>query len=290
MIKYSEFYEKYPAKKALLNKRPFYFRYHKNKNSQNVIVLLPGSVGLGDVGFAQFDELAQAFSVITFDYSEEFSGPRDFAKAAKMILSKIEGKKWLVGESLGGMVAQVIIKEYPESIDGGLVLINTSSLAKTMSLEARRKLDEAREKIRKAKPLLSMATNSMVKKKIRETVEGKKENYSIEVQAKINELAQVVDGQVTKKFAIHMANFALQLEENMTMTKDDFSHLDSKVLLVLSKEDQTFGEENKKSLIGLMENPVVEEEIAGGQMSMVLSQKEICNRIKEFIGEESKVR
>ena len=57
---------------------------------------------------------------------------------------------WLVGQSLGGIVAQIIIKNYPESIDG-LVLSNTCSLSKNMNIEAYDHLMKIIENQKKAK-------------------------------------------------------------------------------------------------------------------------------------------
>ena len=53
------------------------------------------------------------------------------------LLSKLNVKAWLVGQSLGRVVAQIIAKNHPEVV-AGLVLSNTCSLAKDMGDEAYR--------------------------------------------------------------------------------------------------------------------------------------------------------
>lgn len=73
--------------------------------------------------------------MITFDYQIRFENNAEFATAVAEILKKLDEKVWLVGQSLGGIAAQIIAKNYPEIVEG-MVLSNTCSLSVNMSAEA----------------------------------------------------------------------------------------------------------------------------------------------------------
>lgn len=70
--------------------------------------------------------------MLTFDYQIQLADNSEFADAVEELLCHLKEKVWLVGQSLGGVVAQVIAARHPEVVDG-LVLSNTCSLSGSMS-------------------------------------------------------------------------------------------------------------------------------------------------------------
>ena len=131
-----DFRRKYPAQTVTLgNGKPFTYRYYKNPNAKATFVLLTGGIGLSDLFYKHFARFAKDFSVLTFDYQIQFADNGEFAAAVAELLCHLKEKAWLVGQSLGGVVAQVIAARHPEVVEG-LVLSNTCSLAKDMGDEA----------------------------------------------------------------------------------------------------------------------------------------------------------
>ena len=70
--------------------------------------------------------------MLTFDYQLPFRDNGEFADAVAELLLHLKEKVWLVGQSLGGVVAQVVASRHPEVVEG-LVLSNTCSLSGSMS-------------------------------------------------------------------------------------------------------------------------------------------------------------
>lgn len=104
------FYQKYPTQTVKLSSgKSFTFRYYKNLNNKATVVLLPGGIGLSDLFYMHFERFAKNFSVLTFDYQIQFSDNTEFAGAVAELLILNE-KVWLVGQSLGGIAAQIIAK------------------------------------------------------------------------------------------------------------------------------------------------------------------------------------
>lgn len=51
----------------------FSYRYYRNPVARATVVLLPGGIGLPDLFYLYFERFAEHYSVITFDYQEQFT-------------------------------------------------------------------------------------------------------------------------------------------------------------------------------------------------------------------------
>lgn len=105
----AEFRQKYPEDTLVLpSGKPFPYRYYKNPQAKATVVLLTGGIGLSDLLYLHFDRLAKDFSVLTFDYPICFADNKELAQAVAALLQHLGEKAWFVGQSLGGVVAQII--------------------------------------------------------------------------------------------------------------------------------------------------------------------------------------
>ena len=169
-----EFRRKYPAQTMTLgNGKPFTYRYYRNPKAAAAVVLLTGGIGLSDLFYRHFEWFAGDFSVLTFDYQIQFADNGEFADAVAELLCRLKEKVWLAGQSLGGVVAQVIAFRHPEAVEG-LVLSNTCSLAKDMGDEAYSHLKKMMESQKKSKKLLSVLPFSLFKRLMKWAVMKKK--------------------------------------------------------------------------------------------------------------------
>ena len=129
-----DFRRKYPAQTMTLgNGKPFTYRYYKNPSAKATLALLTGGIGLSDLFYKHFARFAKDFSVLTFDYQIQFADNGEFSDAVAELLQRLGEKAWLVGQSLGGVVAQVIAFRHPEVVEG-LVLSNTCSLGRIWAM------------------------------------------------------------------------------------------------------------------------------------------------------------
>ena len=160
----AEFRRTYPAATFTVSSgKLFTYRYYQNPQAKATLVLLTGGIGLSDLFYKHFARFARDFSVLTFDYQLQFGDNGEFADAVAELLRHLKEKVWLVGQSLGGAVAQVIASRHPEVVEG-LVLSNTCSLAKDMGDEAYSHLKKMMESQKKSKKLLSVLPFSLFKR------------------------------------------------------------------------------------------------------------------------------
>ena len=154
----AEFRRVYPtATFTVSSGKLFTYRYYQNPQAKATLVLLTGGIGLSDLFYKHFARFARDFSVLTFDYQLQFGDNGEFADAVAELLRHLKEKVWLVGQSLGGVVAQVIASRHPEVVEG-LVLSNTCSLSGNMSKAGYQdlmKIIESQRKFKKWLPAVS---------------------------------------------------------------------------------------------------------------------------------------
>lgn len=278
------FYQNYPQKTTVLSTgKPFTYRYYKNPKSKATIVLLTGGIGLSDLFYLHFEKFAEKFSVVTFDYQIQFQSNNEFARAVAELLQTLEEKVWLVGQSLGGIVAQIIAANYPENIEG-LVLSNTCSLEKDMSEDAYRHLMKMIHSQQQSKKLLSVIPFSMYKKLMKWAVMKKKTaGFSQEEKALMEDLCDAMLRLLTKPYEYHMIDFLVDAQNHLGMTAEDFKLWDDKVLLILSEDDNTFNQPCKDSLIHIMANPTVITNLTGGHLALLVKFDKYVDTVSDYI-------
>lgn len=279
-----EFYEKYPIQEMTLSSgKSFAYRYYKNPNAKAAIVLLTGGIGLSDLFYLHFAKFAEKFSVLTFDYQIQFADNSEFAQAVVELLKKLGEKVWLAGQSLGGIVAQIIAKKYTETVDG-MVLSNTCSLAKDMGSEAYEHLQKMIDSQRKSKKMLKYVPFPLYKKLIKFAVMKKKTDSFTEKEKKLMEnLCGAMLELLTKEYEYHMIDFLVDAENHFGMTPEDFAQFNDRVLLILSEDDSTFNQACKDSLMSIMTNPTVVTDITGGHLALLVKLEKYAKTVSDYI-------
>ena len=280
------FYNKYPIQTINLKSgKSFAYRYYKNLNGKATIVLLTGGIGLSDLFYLHFERFAKDFSVITFDYQIRFENNAEFAAAVAELLKKLDEKVWLVGQSLGGIVAQIIAKNYPEIIEG-MVLSNTCSLSKNMSAEAYDHLKKMIESQKKAKKILRFVPFSLYKKLIKQAVMKKMTaDFTDKEKSLMENLCNAMLKLLTKEYEYHMIDFLIDSENHFGMTSEDFVKFDDRALLILSEDDNTFNQACKDALISVMTNPTVVTNITGGHLALLVKLDKYADTVSDYIKE-----
>lgn len=287
MISFEEFYDRFPLETIKLSDSVFTYRYYKNPNGKATLVLLTGGIGLSDLFYLHFEKFAQIFSVITFDYQIQYANDFLFAKAVAEVLELLHEKVWLVGQSLGGIVAQIIAKSSPEVVYG-LVLSNTCSLSESMSNSAHRSLLDMIESQKKMKMLLNIIPFTLYKKLVKFAVMNKKTDSFTPTEKKLMEdLCNAMLKLLTKEYEMHMIDFLIDTKNYFGMIPEDFSIYKGKVLLVLSEDDTTFNDEVKQSLIDIMPFPKVITNITGGHLALLVRLDKYAQEVSDFIIQNS---
>ena len=266
----AEFRRVYPtAAFTVSSGKLFTYRYYQNPQAKATLVLLTGGIGLSDLFYKHFARFARDFSVLTFDYQLQFGDNGEFADAVAELLRHLKEKVWLVGQSLGGVVAQVIASRHPEVVEG-LVLSNTCSLSGNMSKAGYQDLMKIIESQRKFKKWLAFLPFPLIKRMMRWAVMKKKtDGFTAQEKAAMEELCGAMMELLTKPYEQHMIDFLCDAEHYFGMTRNDFAPWEGRVLLILSEDDTTFTPACREDLIALMPSPTVVTDLTGGHLALM---------------------
>ena len=281
---FQQFRSKYPQQTMILqNGKKFIYRYSQHPTSQQTVVLLTGGIGLSDLLYLHFQRFSKDFSVITFDYQQQFENNQDLAAAVAELLTRLHIKGWLVGQSLGGIVAQIIAKNFPQVVEG-MVLSNTCSLSSNMNEKAYEHLMKMFQNIQKSKKLLAFTPFGQYKKLMKKVILKNQTEGFTEKEIKLIEgLCDIMIELINKPYVIHMLDLLTDLKKHFGHTPTDFAYLKNRVLLILSEDDETFTKDCKKALIEIMPEPTVITNLTGGHMALLVRLEKYTDIVSEYI-------
>lgn len=280
----AEFYQTYPTDILKISiGKPFAYRWHKRPGAPATIVLLAGGIGLSDLFYKHFDRFARNFSVLTFDYQVQFADNAEFADAVAELLRSLGETAWLVGQSLGGVVAQIIATRHPDVVDG-LILSNTCSLSANMSEAGHQDLRKMIESQRKFRKLLAFLPFSLIKRLMKRAVMKKRtDDLAPSEKAVMEELCDAMIELLSKSYEIHMIDLLCDAENYFGMEQRDFALWKGKTLLILSEDDDTFSLACKQDLIDLMPGATVVTNLSGGHLALLVRLEQYAELVTNFI-------
>ena len=278
---FEHFNETYPVKNIQIN--GLTFNYRLGGNGEKTIVLLVGGLGISDAFYKHFTAFAKSFTVLTFDYPVESCRNSVLADGiAELIKTLGLNKVFLVGQSYGGLIAQVIAKKHPEIV-AGMVLSNTGCLDADMGEDAEKFMFKMLRGLKTSVRLLKLLPMSLSKRISLNRMEKNFNQCTPDQKRFLTDLFRYVYNKLTRRHELNMCMLMMDLQNEMINTKSDFYYLDKKVLLLLSEDDHTFGDPVKQALIQLMPNPTVNSKICGGHIALLLQTELYIDTVTQFI-------
>jgi len=278
---FERFNETYPVKCKQMN--GLTFNYRLGGNGEKTIVLLVGGLGISDAFYKHFTAFAKSFTVLTFDYPVESCRNSVLADGiAELIKTLGLNKVFLVGQSYGGLIAQVIAKKHPEIV-AGMVLSNTGCLDADMGEDAEKFMFKMLRGLKTSVRLLKLLPMSLSKRISLNRMEKNFNQCTPDQKRFLTDLFRYVYNKLTRRHELNMCMLMMDLQNEMINTKSDFYYLDKKVLLLLSEDDHTFGDPVKQALIQLMPNPTVNSKICGGHIALLLQTELYIDTVTQFI-------
>ena len=285
---YENFISKYPKKTLRLNHGNLTFRYAKHSTSGVNLILLAGGLGIGDAFYRHFEALAQHFSVITFNYSQDFRTNASLSQAIALLIRKLNlTNVYLVGQSYGGLIAQIVAKHYPNLIKG-MVLSNTGTLTSNLDFEGFENLYLMLKKAEKYIKLDQYLPLPLLKPILKAGIKQKCKDIPSELQTEVAMFTDIALKQTTNAHLLLMDTLLADLKNEWDLTKEDFTPYANEVLLLLSEDDHTFVNSVKSALIQVMPEPTVNTSIAGGHLAALFEFDAYINAIVNFINERNK--
>lgn len=278
---FERFNENYPIQTMQVN--GLTFNYRLGGKGDRTIVLLIGGLGISDAFYRHFTAFAESFTVLTFDYPAETCRNSVLADGIAGLINALELKNvFLEGQSYGGLIAQVITKRHPETVKG-LVLSNTGCLDSDMDEDAMNAMLQMIKRLKKSILLVKTVPVPMLRSILIRHTDKLFNQGTPEVNKYLTDLFRYIYGRLTRSHELKMCSLMIDLKNEQEIKKDSFSHLDKRVLLLLSEDDNTFGEPVKQALIRMMPNPVVNTGISGGHLALLIKTDQYIQAVTEFV-------
>lgn len=280
-VEFERFNKDYPLKSKKLGELNFYYRL--GGKGKEVIILLVGGLGLSDSFYKHFKEFAKNYTVLTFDYPIESDHNSVLSDGIAELVKELGlGKAFLVGQSYGGLIAQVIAKRHPE-ITKGLVLSNTGCLYSDMDDAAKQPMLDMMKGLKKTILLTRFIPISLLRGVFLKRMEKHFEQCTPDEKQYLEDLLRAMLLKLTNKHERHMCSLMIDLINEIDVKKSDLEYLDKMVMLLLSEDDHTFGDTVKNSLIQMMPNPIVRTDINGGHLALLLKTDFYIETVSNFI-------
>lgn len=276
-----KYHKLFPEESISIGGRKFSYRY--GGQGQVTMVLLVGGLGVADAFYNHAIKLGQDFKVLLFDYPLDFPTNEELADGIASLIKRLRLRKvYLVGQSYGGFLGQIIATRHKGLVEG-LILSNTGCLSKEISLEDLAHLDGMLKRMKRVEIILRVIPISLMRKSFLNRSLKHLETWNESDYSYMKDLFEDIFSKLTNEKERHMCRLMVDLLNISNMYSGDFAYLEDRVLLFLSKDDLTFGEGINKALIELMPCPKVYDDLEGGHVALFLKIDTYCQRIREFV-------
>ncbi|WP_414150901.1 alpha/beta hydrolase [Acetobacterium carbinolicum] len=294
MIDVKSEYDKYekimPIKKTNVNGGAFPYRYYKNLHAEKdvTLVFLAGGTGLADSVFLLFRFFIDKYSLLTFNYPQAFETNMKLADALAELFYQLDVHNvYLVGQSYGGLFAQVMAKRHPELVKG-LILSGTCSMHNDLTYNG---ITEIVNFINPKKLKKNLRIDKLLPTKLLPLLlklAFKKVTSDKAITQNLSDIVELLKGSISNSYWRHMDLLLGDLmNEYGTHKPVDFESFCNEVLLIFSEQDKIFSDELKNALIRLMPQPAVIRNLEGGHLALLVSPEDYVNKINSFIAKRN---
>ncbi len=284
--KFAQFNRVAPVREATVLGHPFAYRYYQNPDPKKTVtlVMLAGGSGLADGFFYLYDYFMPEYSLLSFSYPMDFRDNDSMADAIAALIQLVGAKNvYLMGQSYGGLIAQIIAKRHPEAVKG-MILSGTCGLGKDIDAEGRAVIDKMLDPAKIEKnikldrklpigllvPLFKLMAVKVIKDK--------------KMRRDFKDIIDICRSSMSGEYFALMDTLLGDIRSHAaTMTKEDFLPYKNEVLIFFSKEDTIFCDSLKQNLVDLMTDPTVVWDLKGGHLAMMVSIDEYVAALAEFI-------
>ena len=287
---FTKFNKRVPLRTTKVTGGDFPYRYYKNEHAKKdvTLVFLAGGSGLSDSLFLLYHYFMDKYSIISFNYPKAFATNASLADAMDELFKQLGAKNiYLIGQSYGGLIAQVMAKRHPETIKG-LILSGTCSMSNDLTYAGIANIvqminpKKLEKNLRMDRRLPQWALVPFMKLAFKRVVKDKS------TARNLSSLIEILKKDLTCEYMSLMDTLLGDLmNEFGTHHPEDFSSFRNEVMLIFSKEDSFFCDDLKDALIRLMPDPTVIRDLKGGHLALLISYEEYASRVNQFIEERN---
>lgn len=271
----------FPMREARLSAGPFPYIMAGPADAAHTLVFLNGGMNSHEMWIRYVKDLSRDCRVLSFDYPEIYGTDQALLDGMHELFGALSlGPVVLVGASMGGIIAQLHARRYPEDVEG-LCLMSTAGLTDGAMRKYGRLLGLLGIEI----GLMRALPYSWIARSERKACAGYVAEADEDARTYFSDMFDHIFDSYTREKDIHVASLMRDFKNQQTCTKGDFAFLAGKVLLLLPEDDSAFPPQLQQELIEEMDDPVVIPKIKGGHLTTELNCEEFSGHIRDFLAE-----
>ncbi len=255
------------------------WQYWSSGSGDESILLLTGGMRYGEAWYRHIVSLECDYRIISPSYgpSPTMEGTID-AIVAMLELEGIQ-RVHTVGQSLGGLVAQCLVRKYPEKIDS-MIISNTTAPAKDLDQKLR---EEKAKRIRKLLRLMSIVPYPILRvvlkrklSKMLSIVEEREQFWKAYTK-------ELIEFNTTKQDLINTYSIMMDLIKNYFFSREDVAEWTGKVLLIGSDHDPAFDPSEWEALKRLYPHAEIYTFEGTGHLGVLSRHEDYINLVRNFL-------
>jgi len=287
---YDTYQKMAPGYTVNINGHKVTYRYYDNPDPEVdvTIVVLAGGTGLADGFYPLALSLAEKMSFVNVTYPLSCKDNDSTADTLVSLLEEIGARHvYLLGQSFGGLIAQVMAVRHPDVIEG-LILSSTASFSTDLDYPGMAyvvgMVSEKKERKNRIidhlipKKLMVKAMKLVFRKHIEDKATA----------GKVGDMLEILKDEMTSRSLEHMDVLMGDLRHHFgRYTKDDFAFLGKRVLILSPGDDKIFPKNVREALIKVYPEATVHSDLKGGHLALLTRSDEVLGIITDFLQEVS---
>lgn len=272
----------FPQRLARLEAGPFgYVLAGPGESAPHTLVFLNGGMNSREMWLRYVKDLSRDYQVLSFDYPEQYPTDQALLDGMHELFGRLSlPPVVLVGASMGGIVAQLYARKYPQDVEG-LCLMSTAGLTSATMGRYGRLLRLLGVEM----ALMRVLPYSWFVRGEKRTCAKYVAEASNDARAYFVDMFNHIYESYTREKDLHVAGLMRDFARQQACERGDFEFLAGAVLLLLPEDDSAFPPQLQEELVAEMTDPVVVPHIRGGHLTTMIHYREYIAHIRRFLEE-----
>lgn len=275
------FEERFPLGEARLSGGRFPYLLAGPADAPHTIVFLNGGMNSHEMWMRYIDDLSRDFRVLAFDYPEAYQTDQALVDGIHELIGALSlGPVVLVGASMGGIVAQLLARAYPQDVEG-MCLMSTAGLT-AGALDRRGATFRLLDVVIALMRVLPYSWFLRAERKASASYVAEADD---DAKAYFADMFDHVYASYTREKDLHVSRLMRDFGRQEPCRREDFAYLAGRVLLLLPEDDSAFPPELQQELVDEQTDPVVVPGIKGGHLTTMLNYRDFIAHLRTFVAE-----
>ncbi|MBN1305685.1 MAG: alpha/beta hydrolase [Anaerolineales bacterium] len=243
------------------------------------LFLLPGGLGIGEPFFPYFLELEEQFTVIAPSYPAVSDLDEMAAGLDQMAREEGAIPYSLVGQSAGGLFAQILVRRYPQHVNS-VVLSHTTTVTKDFSQEViAARIAGMKKRLR----LLQLIPYCFVKRSLMNSISKIVETLRPDELAFWTVYFEYIFGLRTKQNQIAMLKLLINFASHYRFSPNDLEKWPGKIMIIDSDSDASIPENERQAVRALYPSATLHTLEGVGHLAILSERETYLKLIRAFL-------